>query len=164
MIYFYVSLSTYFVYTMLKYRESLFLLNKKKYNSKKYLSEIKKKKYFVNFELIIVLLIIIALNFNLKVIEIATIVSYTILSFMKIRNPVKFKKDKNAIVRIVIVLLLFILLNVWFVMDYRSYHNTNGLIFDNSSIYYIILYLFTYFSYFITLIINIFLRKFDILK
>ena len=164
MIFFYLSLSTYLIYTLFKYRESLFLLDKNKYVSKKYLKEIKNKKNFINKELIIVILIIIACNFNLKVIEISTIIVYMVLSLLKIKESIAFKKDKKMKPIIALELLLFIILNIWFIIDYRNCHNTKGLIFDNSPIYYIILYLFTYFSYFITLIINIFVRKFDILK
>ena len=40
MIYFYTSLITYFIYTILKYKESLILLQKNNYDSKKYKKDI----------------------------------------------------------------------------------------------------------------------------
>ena len=44
MIYFYTSLITYFIYTILKYKESLILLQKNNYDSKKYKSISKSTK------------------------------------------------------------------------------------------------------------------------
>lgn len=159
MIYFYTSLITYFIYTILKYKESLILLQKNNYDSKKYKKEI--KNLFINKELIIIALIVIALNLDLKSIEISTIIAYTVLAFLKLKEKNKIKLEKKTIARILALLIIFISLNIWFVLDYKSYHNPKGLIFDNSAIYYIILYLYTYISYLITLIINIIVKPID---
>ena len=153
MIYFYISLLTYIFYTGIKYKESLYLLSKKKYNNKEYFYEVKKTKYFFTEELLIIPLIIIALNLDLKTIEISTLTVYTFLSLKNIKK-IKTKIQKKTITRIIILIIIQILLNIWFIKDYNSYHNPKGLIFDNTSLYYIILYLFTYFSNYVTLIIN----------
>ncbi|MBR3229693.1 MAG: hypothetical protein IKF91_02565 [Bacilli bacterium] len=160
MIYFYISLLTYYVYMTLKYKDSLVLLQKTNYNSAKYKKSIN-KKVFINKELIIILLIIIAVNFNLKTIEIATIITYMILSLLKLKDKNKIKIEKKLIIRLLTLLTVFILLNIWFILDYKSYHNPKGLIFDNTALYYIILYLFTYTSYLITLIINVIVKPID---
>lgn len=160
MIYFYVSLITYFVYTILKYKDSLVLLQKNKYNTKKYKNKLN-KKLFINRELIIIVLIIIALNLDLKTIEISTIIAYTILSFLKLKEKNNLKMDKKTIARLITLIIIFTIINIWFILDYKSYHNTKGLIFDNSALYYIILYILTYLSYIITLIINILLKPID---
>lgn len=161
MIFFYVSLITYFIYTFKKYKNNLKMLQKNKYDNKKILKEIKNKKYFINKELIIILLIIIAVNLDLKTLEISTIVTYTFLSFFSVKENIRIKIEKKIITRIVAETLIFILLNIWFIIDYNNYHRPKGLIFDNSSLYYIILYLYTYLSCFITLIVNILSKPFD---
>ena len=160
MIFFYTSLLTYFIYTAYKYIESLEILQETKYDTKKYLKKITKKN-FINKEMIIIILIITALNLDLKSIEIATIITYTILSFLKIKEKLNLKIEKQIITRIIIEVLIFALLNIWFIIDYKSYHQLKGLIFENSSLYYIILYLYTYLSCFITLIVNIISKPFD---
>lgn len=160
MIFFYVSLITYIIYTALKYQDALILLQKTKYNTEKYKKSLN-KKLFINKELIIIPLIIIAINLDLKTIEISTIVAYMILSIIKLKEKNKLKIEKKLITRVIPILIIFILLNIWFILDYKSYHNVKGLIFDNSAMYYILLYLFTYISYIITLIINIIVKPID---
>lgn len=160
MIFFYVSLITYIIYTALKYQDALILLQKTKYNTEKYKKSLN-KKLFINKELIIIPLIIIAINLDLKTIEISTIVAYMILSIIKLKEKNKLKIEKKLINRVIPILIIFILLNIWFILDYKSYHNVKGLIFDNSAMYYILLYLFTYSSYIITLIINIIVKPID---
>lgn len=160
MIFFYISLITYYIYTFLKYKSSLILLQKSNYNSKKYKKQLN-KNLFINKELIVIVLIIIAINFDLKTIEIATIIIYTFLSFLKIKENKKVKLEKKIIIRIIPQLILFILLNIWFILDYKTHHNPKGIIFDNSALYYIILYIYTYISYLLTLIINILVKPID---
>ena len=160
MIYFYVSLLTYFVYTFLKYKDSFILLQKSNYNSKKYI-KILNKNNFINKELIIIVLIIISLNLDLKSIEISTIIVYMILSLSKLKEKKKIKINKKIVLRTMSILIIFTLLNIWFIIDYKSYHNAKSLIFENSTLYYIILYIFTYTSYIITLITNILVKPID---
>lgn len=160
MIYFYISLLTYYVYSFLKYKESFKLLQKSNYDSKKYLKKLD-KKIFLNIEIIIIILIVISINLDLKSIEISTIIVYMILSLIKLKEKNQLKIEKKAIIRSVALLIIYTLLNIWFILDYKSYHDTKGLILDNSAIYYIILYIFTYTSYIITLIINIIIKPID---
>ena len=161
MIYFYLSLLTYFFYSIIKYKNALILLKEKKYNTKEYLKEIKKRKYYINKETIIILLIIIAVNLDLKTIEITTILIYMLLSLQSLNNQKKLLLDNKIKTRIIILLITFIVLNIWFILDYKSYHPKKGIIFDNSPLYYIVLYLYTYISHYITLIINIISKPID---
>ncbi|MBR2708191.1 MAG: hypothetical protein IKE90_02010 [Bacilli bacterium] len=160
MIFFYISLITYYIYTILKYKKTLILLQEANYNSKKYKKSLN-KSLFINKELIIIILIIIALNFDIKTIEISTILVYTLLELTKTKDKTKLKKENKIIIRIIPLVIIYILLNVWFILDYKSFHETKGLIFDNSAIYYIILYIFTYISYLVTLIINNVVKPLD---
>ena len=84
-----------------------------------------------------------------------------ILSLIKLKEKNKIKINKKTIIRIIPILIIFTLLNIWFIIDYKSYHNAKSLIFENSTLYYIILYIFTYISYIITLIINILVKPID---
>ena len=160
MIFFYISLITYYIYTILKYKKTLILLQEANYNSKKYKKSLN-KSLFINKELIIIILIIIALNFDIKTIEISTILVYTLLELTKEKDKTILKRENKIIIRIIPLVIIYILLNVWFILDYKSFHETKGLIFDNSAIYYIILYIFTYSSYLITLIINNVVKPLD---
>ena len=160
MIYFYISLITYFIYTIFKYKDSLILLQRANYNSKKYIKKLD-KNIFINKELVIIVLVIIAINLDLKTIEISTIITYMVLSLLKLKQNNKLKIDNKIIVRLITLLIIFIALNIWFILDYKNYHNPKGLIFDNSPFYYIILYIFTYISYLITLVINYIVKPID---
>ena len=163
MIYFYVSLITYIFYSIIKYRSTFYNLKKAKYNSKKYMQMILKnlKKEYLNIELIQLTLIIIALFANIKIIEIFTIIIYTLLFLYELKtNNKEIKKDKKLITRTVIIIIFYILLNIWFYIDYSSYH-TSGLIFDNTPLYYIILIIIANLTCFITYIVNIISKPFD---
>ena len=69
MIFFYISLSTYICFNVIKYKKVLLALQQNKYNIKDYGKWIFKnsKQTFLNKELLAIILIIITLNFNLKV-------------------------------------------------------------------------------------------------
>lgn len=155
MLYFYISLLTYACYCIFKYKEGLFYLKKDKYDSKKFLNRIKSdKNIFLGLDIISLILIVVCLHFNSKIIGICFTVLYTFLSLYKIRNNNDVKKDKKIKYRIIFIILFYILLNVWFVFDYISYHGT-GLYFDNSPLYYIVLVIIGYLSYFVIYISNV---------
>lgn len=160
MIFFYASLITYYIYTFLKYKSTYAQLQKSKYDTKKYIKQLNKKT-FINKELIIIPLIIIALNLDLKTIEVSTVIAYTLLAFIKIKEKSKVKLEKKFIVRLIPLIIILILLNIWIIIDYMNHHNTEGIIFDSSSIYYIVLYTFTYISYLLILIINLIVKPID---
>ncbi len=162
MIYFYVSLITYFCYCIIKYKEGIYYLEKDKYDSKKYGQRIVKnaKDIFMTPELLIIILIIIAVNFDIKVLEISTIIVYMILFLYKLKSNKKLKITKKAKTRICLISGIYVILNIWFCLDYISYHGP-GLIFDNNPLYYIILYTITYLSYPVIYIANKILKPID---
>lgn len=163
MIYFYISLVTYLFYTVIKYRETLLCLKQSKYDTKKYREKVFQNfsKFFITPELLILVLIFICLNFDLKVIEISTVIIYMILFLYKLKKQDKnFKVENKLILRSIITIIIYIGLNIWFYIDYKAYHSAQ-IIFDNTPLYYIILYVTTYLSYFVIWIVNIISKPFD---
>lgn len=162
MIFFYISLSTYICFNIIKYKNTLYTLQKNKYDIKKYGQWIFKnyKQTFLNKELLSIILIIITFNFNLKIIGVSTVIFYTIMFLLDYKKKIKLKIDKPMINKIVLLILVFIGLNIWFILDYISYHYAD-IIFDNTAFYYIILVLFSYFSYFVVWLINLITKPFD---
>lgn len=162
MIFFYISLVTYICFTVIKYRETLFNLEKEKYDSKKYRNFIMEniKYIFLTPESLIFILIIIILNFDLKTIEISTIIAYMILFITKTKSKNNLKINKKTSIRIVLIIAIYIFVNIWFVIDYKSYHEST-IIFDNSPVYYIILIMMTYLSYIIIYPVNFIATKID---
>ena len=162
MIFFYISLSTYICFNIIKYKKILSILEKNKYNFKSYNKWISKhaKEIFVNKELLSIILIIIAFNFDLKIIGVSTVILYTILFLLNYKEKHKITVNKKLITRIIILLLMYIGLNIWFILDYMSYHYAD-IIFDNTPFYYIILILMSYFSYLVVWLANLIVRPFD---
>lgn len=162
MIFFYISLSTYICFNIIKYKNTLYTLQKNKYDIKKYGQWIFKNynQTFLNKELLSIILIIITFNFNLKIIGVSTVIFYTIMFLLDYKKKVKLKIDKPMINKIVLLILVFIGLNIWFILDYISYHYAD-IIFDNTAFYYIILVLFSYFSYLVVWLINLITKPFD---
>ena len=163
MIYFYISLLTYMCFCIIKYRDALHYLEKAKYDSSKYIKEIKKdfNKIFINPELVILILIIIALNCDIKVLGISTIIIYMFLFLYKLKtNNQDLKITKKTKTRIIGILLIYLALNIWFCIDYNDYHSAE-IIFDNTALYYIILNIITYMSHIVTYIVNIVVKPFD---
>ncbi len=156
MIFFYISLSTYISFCILKYRKAFVILNKEKYSTKKYFKTIKenKTKLFITPELLIIGLIILALNTDVKTIAISTIILYAglFLYELKQKRP-KLKTNKKINIRILIICIIYILINIYFCLDYKEYHSAE-IIFDNTPLYYIITVVISYLSYFIVGISN----------
>ena len=162
MIFFYISLSTYICFNIIKYKKSLFSLQQNKYKIKDYGKWIFQnyKEVFINKELLAIILLIITFNFDLKVIGVSTVIFYTIMFLLDYKKKIKLKINKQMISRILIIIILFIGLNIWFILDYMSYHYAD-IIFDNTPFYYIILILVSYFSYFIVWLANVIASPFD---
>lgn len=162
MIFFYISLSTYICFSIIKYKQALNILQKNKYNIKNYGKWIFKnyKQVFLNKELLSILLIIVSLNFNIKIIGICTVIFYTLMFLLDFKKVNKLKIDNQIIYRIITIVLIYLALNIWFILDYISYHNAD-IIFDNTAFYYIILFVVSYFSYFILWIANVLAKPFD---
>lgn len=162
MIFFYISLSTYICFSIIKYKQALNILQKNKYNIKNYGKWIFKnyKQVFLNKELLSILLIVVSLNFNIKIIGICTVIFYTLMFLLDFKKVNKLKIDNQIIYRIITIVLIYLALNIWFILDYISYHNAD-IIFDNTAFYYIILFIVSYFSYFILWIANVLAKPFD---
>ena len=162
MIFFYISLSTYICFNIIKYKKSLSDLQKNKYDVKKYGKWIFQnyKQTFLTPELLAILLLVIVFNFNLKVIGVSTVVFYTLMFLLNYKKKTKIKINKQIMSRIIAIILIFIGLNVWFIIDYMSYHYAD-IIFDNTPFYYIILIFMSYLSYFIVWIANLIVRPSD---
>ena len=79
------------------------------------------------------------------------------------KNKNKIKINKQIISRIIITILIFLGVNIWFIVDYISYHYAD-IIIDNTAFYYIILILMSYLAYIIVFISNLLALPFDKLK
>ena len=156
MIFFYISLSTYICFNIIKYKKIFSILQKNKYDFKSYNNYLKEhsKEILLNKELLSIVLIIIAVNFNLKIIGISTVIFYTILFLLDYKKKYKVKRNKKLVTRIILITLAYFILNMWFILDYISYHYAD-IIFDNTAFYYIIMIIISYFSYYIIWLINL---------
>ncbi|MBR2588044.1 MAG: hypothetical protein IKD77_02430, partial [Bacilli bacterium] len=94
MIYFIISLVTYFTFLILKGRKYLSYLSNKKNNQKK-IKPFTLDKYLTP-ELFGIVLIILVFFLNSKIIGILFIIFYTILSLIEIRNSNSIKLNKNT--------------------------------------------------------------------
>ncbi len=162
MIFFYISLSTYICFNIIKYKKIFSELQKNKYNFKSYNKWISKniKEILINKELLSIILIIIAVNFNLKVIGVSAVILYTILFLFNYKNKNKIKVEKKLITRLIILALLYIGLNIYFILDYIAFHYAD-IVLDNTASYYIILAIISYFSYFVIWLVNVIALPFD---
>ena len=151
MIFFYISLVTYFCFLILKGRNGIILLNNSKGDLKKYRQNIMKKgkELFITPELLGIILIIVALNTNEKITGICFVIFYMLLFLYLLRkSKEKFKLKKGNIGLIVALVLLFVLLYVLFGLHYISLHS-DFIWFDTQWIYYIISIIIGYLLYFI---------------
>ena len=96
MIFFYISLSTYLCFNIIKYKQILYHLKENKYNIKSYTKWLKKhiKEIFVNKEMLSIIAIIIALNFDLKVIGVTIVILYTVLFLLNYKKTNKLKTHR----------------------------------------------------------------------
>ncbi len=162
MIFFYISLSTYICFNIIKYKKIFSILQKNKYNLKSYGHWIASnaKDIFINKELLSIILIIITVNFDLKVIGVSTVIFYTIFFLLNYKKKNKIKVNSKFITRLIILIILYAILNLWFIIDYISYHYAD-IVFDNTAFYYIILVAISYFSYIIIWVVNAIAIPFD---
>lgn len=165
MIFFYVSLVTYVSFLVLKYRNAFIELEKDNYDTKKYNNWLKQnlKQILINPELFVgIILIIICLFCNLKVIGISFVIAYMGLFLYALKTKKgKIKINQKIIIRSIVVLIFYILLNIWFNMDYLTYHIQSALIFENAPLYYIITVIIGYLSYYLLLIVNLIVSPFN---
>lgn len=154
MIFFFISLSTYFCYLILKYRQGLMALENEKYDLKKYSKWIIKngKENFLTLELLAIILIIIAFNFDAKVMGVSMVIFYTFTYLFTLRKQEgKFKfKAPNVRISIISIIIYALILGL-FCLDYQ-YLQSGDLLFDHSKFYYIAVILLGYIAYFIILL------------
>ena len=117
-------------------------------------------KTFLNKELLSIILLIITFNFNLKVIGVCTVIFYTLMFLLDFKKKIKIKINNQMIARIIAIVVIFIGLNIWFVLDYMSYHYAD-IIFDNTAFYYIVLIMMSYFAYIVVWIANLIVKPLD---
>ncbi len=154
MIFFYISLITYFCVLILKSRNIIILLNNSKGKLKTYYHNIikNKKKLFLTPEILGLVLIIIALNANEKIMGICFVIFYTLLFlyFLKdVKNKFKLKKGNGLLITILII--FFVVINILFVVHYIITH-AGFFWFNTTWIYYIVLIIFAYLLPFIILL------------
>ncbi len=151
---FLLSIITYFLYLILKYRKSYYALQQNGYNENNhYLKWIFKNlnKTFITYELLFLILFIILYLIFGKVILLTLILYF--ISFIIELNKIKKEQHKkkfvvtNRVCRLIFTTLI-IFLGFIFVVIFKF--NSNYLI-----IYYLILFIFGYLSFLITYVINI---------
>lgn len=154
MIFFFISLSTYFSYLILKYQRNLEVLQDSKFNIRNYLSYIKEnpKRCFLTPELTGFILIVIALNSDAKVMGISMVIFYTLMYLYELKGFKKhIKLDVDIIRTILIMLVIYILVFIMFVLDFNN-SQSEFLIYDNRYLYYIVMVMMSYFSFVFILI------------
>ena len=153
MLFLLISLVTYFTFLILKGRKALIILEKDKYNIKKYKKDLFNKKNFLTLELLGLFLIIIAFFFNSKITFICTIILYMLLSLLeikKMKNEFKFNKQNTKIILITVVIYIVIFTLIF--IDYYNYFK--GIItYDRTNFYYPIIFILGYILYFIIYLI-----------
>lgn len=160
MIFFFISLSTYLCYLILKYQKGLALFKREKYVVKDYGKYLLKhpKEIFLTPEVLALIVIALAINTDAKIAGISMVVFYMIMFLYELKIfDKKVKLDINMIRILTIVLLIYIGLSIWFVVDYNALQS-GFLIFDHRWIYYIIVIILGYFSYFVILLGGLFNR------
>lgn len=158
MIFFFISLSTYLCYLILKTGKSLAILEHEKFSVVKSFQWILKnpKKVFLNFELLAFILIVIALNSEAKVMGICMIIFYIFMFLWMFNGYKKMPKFNSDMVRTgIITFILYILIIVGCMLVYNQ-SQQEFLIYDDRWLYYIIVILAMYFNCFIVLISALF--------
>ena len=108
MIFFFISLSTYLCYLVLKYQKGLALFKKENYAVKSYGKYLVKhpKEIFLTPEILSIIIIVVAINTDAKIAGICMVIFYMIMFLYELRKfDKKIKMDIN-IVRILIVTLI----------------------------------------------------------
>ena len=134
-IFFFVSLITYFCFLVLKGREAFVNLEKSKYNISKFKKWVFTKKNFLTLELLGIFIIIIAFRFDIRTVGICTIVFYLLLSLLKIKSSKnKLEINESNKRQIWVTILVYVLIFGLIFIDYYIYQK--GFIFYNRTIYY----------------------------
>ena len=164
MAFFLISLSTFYIYWFLKTNKAINILERNKFNVKKYFKElfIAPIKTFGLIELSFIVLALIAFVTDDKVTGICTVIFYMGLSLIAIKGKPKFNFKAPNIRVLIITFLIFAAINVPIIIDCYNYQNTFTS-FNPMFIYYIILYVTMYLLWFIVgvagLINTLFMKK-----
>lgn len=120
------------------------------YKIKNYIKKINKN--FLTPEVLAIILIIVALNADVKIMGICMAVFYTLVFLyeLKIKKD-KLEIDKNIIILISTTVFVYVLASAGICLDYANVQNY-FLVYDHSWIYYIIVILMGYFSYYVIII------------
>lgn len=147
MLYFFVSLITYFCFLGLKGRKALIGLDKDKYDLKKFKKWLFTKQHFLTLELLGIFLIIISFIYSSKVVGICTIILYMALSLLEIKkDDSKFKLKKQDLKIIIPTLLIYIIAFGLICLDYYNFQK--GLIlYERVNYYYPIVIILGYILY-----------------
>ena len=100
MIFFFISLTTYFCYLILKYQKHLVLLNKDKFNIAKYSKdEVHNASNFLTPEILALVVVIIAVNTDAKMAGISMVIFYTLLFLFELKfykKEIKMNKPQRS--------------------------------------------------------------------
>ena len=152
---FYVSLLTYFLYVLIRYRNGLYMLQQNSYNvSNRYIKWIGKnvKKVFVSWDFLYVLVIPFYFILDINFFYLINIMFFLFLFYlegskikrMQVKKPFVVTSRIKRLVLTIFVIYLFLSLVIWF------NYNQNDIVF-----YYLIYLFLSYMSYFVVFIANI---------
>ena len=151
MIFFFISLVTYFCFIILKSRKALLILEKDKYDLKKFKKWIFTKENFVTLELLSIFLIVISIYHDDNVTGICTLILYMFLSLLFIKNiKEKFKLSKKSIKIIVPAAAIYLITFGLIITDYLL-TQTGYIMHSHITIYYLIVIIIGYINYIIIL-------------
>ena len=150
MIFFLISLTTYYFYFYLKTNKAINVLENSKYSVKEYFKVVFKMpvKSFGLAELAFIVLAIIAFVTDFKITAICTVVFYMMLSLYLIKGKPKFKINTSNVRVLVITILLFAAVSIPIIIDCYKLDNT-FIDYNPMFIYYTILYVVMYLLWFI---------------
>ena len=147
MLFFMISLLTYFTYLLFKGMKYLSYFKKQKYDLKKIKPFILKE--YLNIELLGIIIVVLTFFLYSKVIGIIFIIFYAVLSLIEIRKASIYPKlNRTSITTILITLIIYAIVFVIIFIDYYDYQK--GFIFyDRTNYYYIIVFVLGYIEYLI---------------
>lgn len=152
MIYFFISLVTFFCFQILKSRKALITIEENKYDVKKYKNWLFQRENFATLEIAAILIVIICIFHGDKVAGISAVVFYMILSLLEIREvDKKFKFNKNNIKIIIPTIIIYLIFFGIIITDYMIVKD-EVISFNHTTIYYLITVVIGYLSYLIILL------------
>lgn len=160
MIFFFISLSTYLCYLILKYQRQLKVVQDFKMDMKKYGNYVIKnpKETFLTPEILGIFIIVMALYSDAKIAGICMVVFYTLLFLAELRSFQKVKFNSDIIRIIMFIVILYVLLFLGFIFNLFGLNNSD-LVYDNRWIYYASVIILSYLSTCIILLFG-YLNKF----